>query len=169
MERGEGAPGADGPGRFLAGADPADGAGGAGGSGAGEQPGPGAEGGGGRRQYRDGAGARRGRRPVGDDLEQSGSADALPAPELTEGDVEAGARPQALRQRLEDGDGPLPGETVQGAVGGAAVPQGSGAVADQEGDAASGGVDQAVGGVQGAPSRRRLRLTAARPSSVAWR
>ncbi len=54
-----------------------------------------------------------------------------------------------MRQRLEDGDGALSGEPVQGAVGGAAVPQGPGAVADQEGDAASGGVDQAVGGVQG--------------------
>ncbi|CAI4173822.1 hypothetical protein CCOS2040_22355 [Streptomyces albidoflavus] len=34
-------------------------------------------------------------------------------------------------------------------MGGAAVPEGPGAVADQEGDAASGGVDEAVGGVQG--------------------
>lgn len=70
---------------------------------------------------------------------------------------EPSAVPQALRQGLEHGDRALTGELVQQPVCVAAVPQGTGAVADEDHDPAAGGVAEPVRGVQ----RRRVGVGAA--------
>nr|WP_159057755.1 hypothetical protein [Streptomyces sp. WAC04657] len=65
---------------------------------------------------------------------------------------ERGTGPEARRQRLDEGERGVPGPLAQEALGGAALPEGSDAVADDEGEAAARGVVELVDGAQPGPA-----------------
>ncbi|CAM5320479.1 hypothetical protein STANM309S_02381 [Streptomyces tanashiensis] len=117
------------------------------------EPGPGGEGLGGGGEHGNGPPGRVEDRPgfvVG--AEGGGAPGARGALEGARFGGERGARPEARRQRLDEGERGVAGPLAQEAVGGAALPEGSDAVADDEGEATPGGVVELVDGAEPWPA-----------------